>query len=156
MENQELQELTEKISQEQFGLPFLHKAVFNPRLRTTGGRYLLKSHDIEINKRYLEQLGYEEMIGIIKHELCHYHLHLRGKGYKHRDADFRALLKKVGAPRFCGQLPESGATNKSKKIIVYECSGCGIVFKRRRSINTARYVCGKCRGKLRKVKENDA
>lgn len=153
MENKELQELTEKISQEQFGLPFLHKAVFNSRLRTTGGRYLLKSHNIEINKRYLEQLGFDEMVGIIRHELCHYHLHLLGKGYKHRDADFRALLKKVGAPRFCGQLPENEAKQKSKKVVVYECSGCGIVFKRRRSINTARYVCGKCKGELRKVKE---
>ena len=27
----------------------------------------------------------EELIGIIKHELCHYHLHLEGKGYQHRD-----------------------------------------------------------------------
>ncbi|WP_053364861.1 SprT family protein [Bacillus sp. FJAT-27245] len=153
MDNQELQELTEKISRVQFGLPFLHKARFNPRLRTTGGRYLLNSHDIEINKRYLEQLGHDELVGIIKHELCHYHLHLLGKGYKHRDADFRALLKKVGAPRFCGQLPENEVKKKSKKTVVYECTSCGIVFKRRRNINTARYVCGKCRGELRKVKE---
>ena len=38
----------------------------------------------------------EELIGIIKHELCHYHLHLEGKGYQHRDKDFKELLKKVG------------------------------------------------------------
>ncbi|WP_059171499.1 SprT family protein [Bacillus sp. FJAT-27445] len=156
MENSELQALTENISLEHFGLRFIHKAIFNPRLRTTGGRYLLKSHNIEINKRYLEELGYDEMIGIIKHELCHYHLHTRGKGYRHRDADFRALLKKVGAPRFCGQLPENEAKKRSGKVVVYQCAGCGILFKRRRSINTARYVCGKCRGELRKVKEMSA
>jgi len=153
MENPELQVLTEKVSEELFGLPFVHKAVFNPRLKTTGGRYLLKSHNIEINKRYLEQLGYDELVGIIKHELCHYHLHLAGKGYKHRDADFRALLKQVGAPRFCGQLPEKTAARKSGKIIVYECTACRTAYNRKRNMDISRYVCGKCRGKLRKVKE---
>ncbi|RHW30566.1 SprT family protein [Neobacillus notoginsengisoli] len=153
MEDRELQALTEKLSKELFGLPFMHKAVFNPRLKTTGGRYLLKSHNIEINKRYLEQLGYEELIGIIKHELCHYHLHLAGRGYKHRDADFRALLKKVEAPRFCGQLPEKVAKRTSRKIIVYECTVCKTAYTRRRNMDLSKYVCGKCRGKLRKIKE---
>jgi SprT-like protein len=153
MENQELQTLTEKISIELFGLCFIHKAVFNPRLKTTGGRYLLHSHNIEINKKYLEQLGYDEMVGIIKHELCHYHLHLAGRGYRHRDADFRALLKKVDAPRFCGQLPERSVKRRNSKILVYECTVCGTSYKRKRSMNTARYVCGKCRGKLVKVNE---
>ena len=87
-----------------FKKTFIHYAYFNPRLRTTGGRYLLRSHDIEINKKYYDERGIEELIGIIKHELCHYHLHLEKKGYQHRDADFKKLLKKVGAPRFCTPL----------------------------------------------------
>ena len=49
MTNQELQQLVEQISIEQFGQPFEHKTRFNKRLRTTGGRYLLATHDIEIN-----------------------------------------------------------------------------------------------------------
>ena len=56
----------------------------------------------------------EELIRIIKHELCHYHLHLEGKGYKHRDQDFKELLQKVGASRFCSPLPESSV--KEEKI----------------------------------------
>lgn len=39
---------------------------------------------------------------IIKHELCHYHLHLRGMGYKHRDADFKTLLAQVGGVVIAG------------------------------------------------------
>ena len=80
MEQQELQSLVEKISVESFGKPFRHIASFNPRLRSTGGRYLLGTHNIEINKKYYEQLGVKELVGIIKHELCHYHLHLEGRG----------------------------------------------------------------------------
>ncbi|WP_409303968.1 SprT family protein [Peribacillus sp. SCS-155] len=152
MDNTELQILVENISSEFFGKPFIHKARFNPRLRTTGGRYLLSSHDIEINKKYLEEYGTEELIGIIKHELCHYHLHLEKRGYKHRDADFRRLLAEVGAPRFCTALPES-EKRTSRKVLIYRCSGCGQTFTRRRRINTSRYVCGKCRGSLQFFKE---
>ena len=104
MDEQEIQRLVEEVSLQYFEVPFLHKAVFNNRLRTTGGRYLLKSHNIELNYRYYEVYGEEELVGIIKHELCHYHLHIAGRGYKHRDRDFRELLKKVDAPRFCKQM----------------------------------------------------
>ncbi|WP_110926403.1 SprT family protein [Bacillus massiliglaciei] len=147
MEQQQLQALTEELSFIYFHKPFLHQAYFNPRLRTTGGRYLLSSHDIEINKKYYEEQGLEELAGIIKHELCHYHLHLEGKGYQHRDADFRELLQKVGAPRFCRPLA-SRPQAKPVKRLEYRCKTCGTRYMRRRRINTERYVCGKCKGKL--------
>jgi len=153
MLNHELQNLVEKISLESFGKPFIHEATFNSKLRTTGGRYLLGTHNIEINKKYLDQLGEAELIGIIKHELCHYHLHLEGKGYQHRDADFKYLLKKVDAPRFCNRLTEMPKRRTFKKLLVYQCTGCELQYRRRKSINTSRYVCGKCRGKLKKIKE---
>jgi SprT-like protein len=153
MTDQELHDLIVKISAEQFHKPFRHKAFFNPRLRTTGGRYMLRSHNIEINKKYFEQLGEQELIGIIKHELCHYHLHLEGKGYKHRDKDFRDLLKEVGAPRFCSVLPDVKKRKSKQKILFYQCSNCKLMYRRKRSINTSKYVCGKCRGKLVKVRE---
>lgn len=153
MEDKELQKLVEKVSIESFGKPFRHKASFNSRLRSTGGRYLLGNHNIDINKKYLDQLGLNELMGIIKHELCHYHLHLEGKGYQHRDSDFKVLLKKVGAPRFCSPLLDKPKKRTSTKILLYQCTTCHQQYKRKRSINTSRYVCGKCRGKLVKVKE---
>ncbi|RSD21131.1 SprT family protein [Mesobacillus subterraneus] len=153
MTDQELHDLVVKISDDYFKKPFRHKAFFNPRLRTTGGRYMLRSHNIEINKKYFEQLGEDELIGIIKHELCHYHLHIEGKGYKHRDKDFRDLLKRVGAPRFCSTLPEERKRKSRQRIIFYQCTSCKLIYRRKRSINTIKYVCGKCRGKLAKVKD---
>ncbi len=41
MDNIELQKLTEDISKTYFKKPFRHQALFNDRLKTTGGRYLL-------------------------------------------------------------------------------------------------------------------
>lgn len=152
MDEQELQILVEKISLQYFGKPFLHKASFNNRLRTTGGRYLLNSHNIELNRRYFEQLGVGELEGIIKHELCHYHLHIEGKGYKHRDQDFKRLLKKVDAPRFCRELPRRPRKRTSSVFHIYTCSNCQQIYERKRAINISRYVCGKCQGKLVKVK----
>ncbi|WNS75944.1 SprT family protein [Bacillus sp. DTU_2020_1000418_1_SI_GHA_SEK_038] len=153
MDDLELQKLVEEISLNSFGKVFRHMAYFNGRLRSTGGRYMLDTHNIEINRKYLEQLGFEELSGIIKHELCHYHLHIEGKGYRHRDQDFRLLMKAVGAPRFCSPLPERAKKATLKRVIIYSCIKCGQLYERKRSINTQKYVCGKCKGSLRKIKE---
>ncbi|MFI8577893.1 SprT family protein [Rossellomorea aquimaris] len=150
MTDAELQFLVEKISIQSFRKPFLHKAYFNPRLRTTGGRYMLGSHNIDINRKYLDEHGMDELIGIIKHELCHYHLHIEGKGYKHGDEDFKRLLNEVGGPRHCSILT---SVNNRKRYLIYVCQKCGLEFKRRRKINIRKYVCGRCKGKLKLVKE---
>lgn len=120
MDNKELQKLTEDISETYFKKPFRHQALFNDRLKTTGGRYLLTSHNIELNRKYLIEHGREELIGIIKHELCHYHLHLEGKGYKHRDRDFRMLLQQVNAPRFCTPLKKKSGKQKNLYVYLYD------------------------------------
>jgi SprT-like protein len=151
LENSELQSLVERLSLQYFHKPFRHQAYFNLRLRTTGGRYLLRSHNIEINKKYFDEYGEQEISGIIKHELCHYHLHLEGKGYQHRDRDFKELLNRVGAPRFCSPLAKAPS---SRKVIYYTCQACRLLFKRKKRINTARYVCGKCGGKLKMTMDN--
>lgn len=91
MNNDKLQRMVENLSEEKFGRTFQHRAYFNKRLRTTGGRYLLKSHDIEINPKQYEHYGEDAVVKIILHELCHYHLHIAGKGYQHKDRDFKRL-----------------------------------------------------------------
>ncbi|AEP89563.1 metallopeptidase family protein [Bacillus subtilis subsp. subtilis str. RO-NN-1] len=148
MDNKELQKLTEDISETYFKKPFRHQALFNDRLKTTGGRYLLTSHNIELNRKYLIEHGREELIGIIKHELCHYHLHLEGKGYKHRDRDFRMLLQQVNAPRFCTPLKKKA---ENQKTYMYICTACGQQYIKKRAMNPDRYRCGKCRGKIKRI-----
>lgn len=153
MTNEELTKMIAEISRNVFGKPFRHQGVFNKRLRTTGGRYLLRSHDIEINPASYEKFGYDELHGIIKHELCHYHLHLEGKGYKHRDKDFRKLLEETGSPRFCSLLTEN--RRKTPGFYLYECISCEIEFQRKIRMNTAKYRCGRCSGKLRLKRGKD-
>ncbi len=147
MTDEELTTLVSSISKKVFGKEFTHTASFNNKLRTTGGRYMLKSHRIEINPRVLEIYGEDELTGVIKHELCHYHLHLEGKGYKHRDRDFRELLKKTNSPRFCSNLVEKKTTTRPYKY-QYICTKCGLLYNRKIRINTQKYRCGKCLGEL--------
>ena len=140
MNEHELQQLTRDISRTSFHREFTHKITYNKRLRSSGGRYLLKTGNIEINPLVEQELGLEALIGVIKHELCHYHLHQTGGGYRHRDADFKRLLHQVGGSRFVERMKEPN--------FLYECTACHHRYHRMRKMNTNRYVCGKCRGKL--------
>ena len=140
MNEHELQNLTEEISRTSFHREFTHKITYNKRLRSSGGRYLLQTGNIEINPLVEQELGLEALIGVIKHELCHYHLHQTGGGYRHRDADFKRLLHQVGGSRFVERMKEPN--------FIYECTACHHRYPRMRKMNTKRYVCGKCHGKL--------
>ncbi len=141
MNEHELQNLTEEISRNSFHREFTHKITYNRRLRSSGGRYLLQTGNIEMNPLVEQELGLEALIGVIKHELCHYHLHQTGGGYRHRDADFKRLLHQVGGSRFVERMKEPN--------FIYECTACHHRYPRMRKMNTNRYVCGKCRGKCR-------
>ncbi|WP_153732260.1 SprT family protein [Sporosarcina obsidiansis] len=149
MTDEQLQQLVERISLDIFHKPFAHQAIFNKRLRTTGGRYKLSNHFIEINPRVVDLYDEEELVGIIKHELCHYHLHLEGRGYKHGDVDFKQLLGSTNSPRHCKPLAER-KTN-SRILHIYRCMACGCEYQRRRKMDCSKYRCGKCEGEIIKV-----
>ncbi|MDB5085050.1 MAG: SprT family protein [Bacilli bacterium] len=148
MTNGELQKWVCQISQTHFNRQFQHTARFNSRLRTTGGRYLLKSHSIELNPHHLALHGEEALLGTLKHELCHYHLHLMGKGYRHQDADFKELLARVGGSRYC---PDTGLRRVSSKRYFYTCTRCSCEYVRKRKVILDKYRCGRCSGRLKLV-----
>lgn len=149
MSDQELTELIQKVSQEYFGKPFIHQAMFNSRLRTTGGRFHLNDRHIDINPRIYQDFGSQALIGVIKHELCHYHLYNDGLPAQHKDRSFKILLNQVGGLRYS----PIQSTVKNKTYHVYECSKCHVIYRRVKKINLHKYVCGKCRGKLKYLKD---
>ncbi|WP_440896785.1 SprT family protein [Amphibacillus sp. Q70] len=149
MNDRQLQQLVSDISKQFFNKPFVNEAVFNSRLRTTGGRYLPGKRRIEINPKYIDELGMEETIGIIKHELCHYHLHIEGKAFGHGDSTFKKLLSETNSPRYCQPLPSE--KNKTSFFYKYRCLSCGQLYKRKRKVNIKKYSCGRCKGKISPV-----
>lgn len=143
MEQIELQEYVQDISKKYFNKPFKHTATFNRRLRTTGGRYHLNTHNLDFNPKILEAFGTETFEGIVKHELCHYHLHIEKKGYRHSDSDFRILLKQVEGLRYT---PSIETKEGSTRLWVYQCRDCDTTIYRKRRFNIKKFVCSKCRG----------
>lgn len=141
--NKDLQQLVELLSVQHFGESFKHYAYFNPRLKTTGGRYHLNSHDLDFNKLIFECHGLEEFKKVILHELCHYHLHIKGAGYRHCDNDFKVLLKQTGGSRFAPTLP----LKKEVRLKLYTCQQCGQLYKRQRYLNVKKFGC-QCGGRL--------
>ncbi|WP_261806912.1 SprT family protein [Lapidilactobacillus luobeiensis] len=150
MTDQELQALVEQVSLSAFQQPFRHQARFNRRLKTTGGRYFIGDHHLDFNPTYAATLSRAEFIGIVKHELCHYHLHLSGRPYQHRSAAFKNLLAQVGGSRY---VPATAApvTKVNKQRYEYVCQSCGQHYRRQRRIDLRRFVCGRCQGRLRQV-----
>ncbi|WP_317637879.1 SprT family protein [Lactobacillus xylocopicola] len=150
MTEQELQKLVEQISLTYFGRPFKHRVKINRRLTTTGGRYHLEDHHLEINAHFLVKQYQSELVGIIKHELVHYHLHLAQRGYRHRDRDFSRLLKRVNGSRYA---PDIGLSRKQSPRYCYTCQKCGQSYQRVRRINVFKYACGRCGGRLSVVNQ---
>lgn len=142
MTDRELQQLVEQISLASFRTPFIHQASFNSRLRTTGGRYLLANHNIEINPKIADNYPESVLIGVIKHELCHYHLHLNGRGYRHRDRDFKVLLECVHGSCY------SPSSLRPRPQVVYECEQCHKRYYRQRRMNVHKFRCSRCYGCL--------
>ncbi len=146
MTQEELQQLVEEVSLAAFQRPFRHQAVFNKRLKTTGGRYHLADHHLDFNPTLFSLTDQETILGIIKHELCHYHLHLLGRGYRHQDRDFKELLKRCGGLRYAPRI--EGTRKTSLRKLLYRCRDCGQLYPRQRRIDITKYRCGRCRGKL--------
>ncbi|MDO4670641.1 MAG: SprT family protein [Aerococcus sp.] len=137
-----LQKWVEDQSLRYFHRPFVHRAHWNWRLRTTGGRYYPKTHDLDFNPKMLAYHGKETFLAIIRHELCHYHLYLTNGGYHHRDRDFKQLLQQVNGLRYAPPLPAQQVK------YTYQCRHCHQMYPRQRRVNTARYRCGRCGGEL--------
>ncbi|WP_137597891.1 SprT family protein [Paucilactobacillus kaifaensis] len=145
MTNEQLQNLTKQWSEEYFHQPFKHETYFNARLKTTGGRYHLKDHHIDINPKMIDDFDLKNLRQVVLHELCHYHLHLSGQDYHHRSREFKVLLQQVGGARYAPLVPNSLAPRQNKKI-VYQCTNCYSRIIRKRHFNTTRFVCARCGG----------
>ena len=116
-----------------------HQALWNKRLRTTGGRFFPKDGHLDFNPKLYEEHGLETFRKIVRHELCHYHLYFQGKGCKHGDRDFKDLLARVDGLRYAPKM-----RNQAENYFLYQCQSCGHTYRRKRRVNTQKFGCGLC------------
>ncbi|MER0122684.1 SprT family protein [Streptococcus sp. ZJ93] len=138
-----LTEYVQQVSREDFGKEFRHEAHWNRRLKTTGGRFFPRDGHLDFNPRYYEADS-KIFRKIVRHELCHYHLYFEKKGYRHRDRDFKELLQAVDGVRYAPPLASFDTI-----FYLYSCQKCGQIYPRKRRIDTTKYCCSKCRGRLK-------
>lgn len=138
-----LTEYVKQVSREDFGKEFMHEAVWNTRLRSTGGRFFPKDGHLDFNPKLYEEYGLEIFRKIVRHELCHYHLYFEKKGYRHGDRDFQELLARVDGLRYA---PRS--SHSDEKVHHYRCKICGRLYQRRRRFDVRKYRCSNCHGSL--------
>lgn len=139
----DLTNYVKKVSIEDFGCQFLHTAHWNNRLRTTGGRFFPNDRHLDFNPKIYREFGIDIFRKIVRHELCHYHLYIQGKGYQHRDKAFKELLEKVDGLRYTPRV-----TAVKVNYHHYSCQSCGQVYRRRRRVNLRKFACGYCHGRL--------
>lgn len=138
-----LKYFVQQVSLADFKKPFLHEAIWNKRLKTTGGRFFPSDGHLDFNPEILKVFGIDIFRQIVRHELCHYHLYYAGLGYRHKDKDFKHLLKEVDGLRYAPKLPRPNT-----KEYRYRCITCHQNFMRKRQINLQKYRCGRCGGYL--------
>ena len=136
--NEGLLELTKKIADGSFHRKFKGTIKYNNRLTRTGGYTTcckLKEGEtnIDISFQHAKYLGKRELVGIIKHELCHYFLYIDKLPCDHKDATFISLAKQAGAPLHCGRL---------NKYLYYcpHCKAYRVSISKFQNIS----LCGKC------------
>lgn len=142
----DLTEYVRRVSQQDFGKEFKHTALWNSRLRSTGGRFFPADGHLDFNPHLYAEHGAAIFRQIVRHELCHYHLYFEGKGYKHADKDFKDLLKQVDGLRYAPKSAKASAIHHT-----YRCQSCDQLYQRKRRVDTKKYRCGKCGGKLIKI-----
>ncbi|MGV2994786.1 SprT-like domain-containing protein, partial [Streptococcus porcinus] len=65
-----------------FDKPFRHQAIWNSRLRSTGGRFFPRDGQLDFNPHLYQAFGEPVFRPIVRHDLCHYHLYFAKKGYR--------------------------------------------------------------------------
>lgn len=148
MTDNQLQRLTQRISINYFHKPFLYHCMFNPELYSTWGYYSLITHNICINPKILGDFNIKDLIETIKHELCHYHLDMAGyKGTPH-GWKFRRLNAKVGGASGWRAIYCPAPKNAHAYRYYYRCVECGQIYVWEKPIDTRKYGCGICGGRL--------
>lgn len=105
------------------------------------GKKVRQPLKISISKNLLEYYSLENIEGVIKHELCHYHLYKMGGKFSDGDKEFEDELKRIGSH-------SSRTLTRAGIVYTVRCSCCGKITRRTtskamvtRSINSRISIC---------------
>lgn len=139
MDTQDLYQLANSLSLQFWQKPLTIKVVWNTRLRSSAGRYIYSKagpQRIEVSYQEYIDYGLAEVVNILKHELCHFHLHQQNKAFQDGSVVFKQECQRVGA--------QLTAKPRAVKYVQIFCSSCGQLLGYRQRIrkNLISSCCG--------------
>lgn len=124
---------TRELAKELFGMEFHFPVVENGRLTRALGRYLYRGRGktiypakIELASRLLTNYNVETIESVIKHELTHWALSVKGIPFQDGDPEFEAEIRRVGAH-------STGIIRASGTLYTAKCSSCKKVIVKNNS-----------------------
>lgn len=122
----EINKLAKEIATEYWGLDFNIPIEISGKLTTALGYYRSQINrvtgkrtpiKITLAKRLFGNYSKETIIGVLKHELCHWALSVQGKPFKDGDLVFERELKRIGSH-------STGTVDVSGNVHIGICSKC--------------------------------
>ena len=150
-----LERVADDFLMENFNLTLDIPIRISNRMTSTFGKFVLirdrltgetKSKEIVISSNLYNYHGYHKMIDTLKHECIHYALYTLDKPFRDGETYFENTLKEHG-------VSSTRTTAYKGKAHLYTCKSCDNSFKQKRRFNTDKYVCSKCKGQLKYVKQ---
>lgn len=149
----QLKTYADKFLNETYGVKLTVPLKLNGRLKTSKGRFIWSRKSrtpkaVELNKEFVEHNKPEIVLDVLKHELVHYALFIKGVPHSDGQAPFERELRRLGV------VSQSTIDRYSiaSKMQVYICNSCGRehTFTKRLRDNGVNHRC-KCSQKGRLI-----
>lgn len=133
-----------------YGLKLVVPLKLNGRLKTTLGWFIYKKKSLQpvavhLNKQFVQNNEKDIVLNVLKHELMHYALFMKGEPHHDGDSHFENELRKKGI------VSQSTVNKYSIHTVkqIYQCVECNKIFRltKRLKNNGRNHEC-QCTGKL--------
>ena len=132
----QLNEMANVIYQDYFGEPYSGKVVWSKQMKRIAGNCRSDGR-IALNFHYYERYGEEEILKVLRHELCHHFCFDKIGHHTHSTPLFVDSLEKVGGDQKGKPMPITG--------YIHECPGCKKrwTFRKKMDRKLSCETCGK-------------
>lgn len=151
----QLQDFARKFLQDNYNLELVVPLRLNGRMKTTCGWFRYKKRSrvpvvVELNKFFVENNESNVVIDVLKHELIHYALFMKGIPCRDGDYEFEAELKRLGVVSQ-KTINQYTIVSKPKRLHYYRCqdSSCNKEYRLNRALkHGGRFHACKCGASL--------
>lgn len=136
----QLQDFARKFLKDTYNLELVVPLKLNGRMKTTCGWFRYKKRSrvpvvVELNKFFVENNESDLVIDVLKHELIHYALFMKGIPCRDGDYEFEKELKRLGVVSQ-STINQYNVVSKPRNLHYYRCqeSSCNKEYRLKRAL----------------------